>query len=46
MGALLSVTGVLILFKTDLHHLLLMGLVESYQMFPVGRCRIREAWPR
>ncbi|MBK6897111.1 MAG: flagellar biosynthetic protein FliR [Alphaproteobacteria bacterium] len=36
MGALLSVTGVLILFKTDLHHLLLMGLVESYQMFPVG----------
>lgn len=37
MGALLSVTGVLILFETNLHHLLLQGLVESYQMFPVGQ---------
>ncbi|MCB1682478.1 MAG: flagellar biosynthetic protein FliR [Rhodospirillales bacterium] len=36
IGALLSVTGVLILFETNLHHLLITGLVESYQMFPVG----------
>lgn len=36
IGAFLSVTGVLILFATDLHHLLIMGLVESYTLFPVG----------
>lgn len=37
MGALLSVTGVLLLFKTNLHHLMLTGMVESYSMFPVGQ---------
>lgn len=36
IGALLSVTGVLILFATDLHHLLIAGLLESYELFPVG----------
>lgn len=36
MGAFLSVTGVVLLFATDLHHLLIMGVFESYQMFPVG----------
>ncbi len=36
VGAFLSVTGVLILFATDLHHLLIMGLLESYTLFPVG----------
>lgn len=35
-GAFLSVTGVTLLFVTNLHHLLLHGLVESYQMFPIG----------
>ncbi len=35
-GALLSMTGVVLLFVTDMHHLLIYGLVESYQMFPVG----------
>lgn len=35
-GAFLSVMGVTLLFVTNLHHLLLMGLVESYQMFPIG----------
>lgn len=35
-GAFLSVTGVTILFATNLHHLLIYGLVESYQMFPLG----------
>ena len=34
--ALLSVTGVLLLFETNLHHLLITGMVESYGMFPVG----------
>jgi flagellar biosynthesis protein FliR len=35
-GAFLSMLGVTILFMTNLHHLLIMGLVESYKMFPVG----------
>jgi flagellar biosynthetic protein FliR len=36
VGAFLSITGVVLLFATNMHHLLFMGLVESYQMFPVG----------
>ncbi len=36
IGAFLSVTGVLILFETDLHHLLIAGVLESYEMFPMG----------
>lgn len=36
IGAFLSVTGVVLLFATNLHHLLFMGLVESYDFFPVG----------
>ena len=35
-GAFLSMTGVVLLFVTNLHHLLIYGLVESYHMFPVG----------
>lgn len=35
-GAFLSVMGVTLLFVTNLHHLLIMGLVESYHMFPIG----------
>ena len=35
-GAFMSVMGVTLLFVTNLHHLLLMGLVESYEMFPIG----------
>lgn len=36
MGAMLSVTGVLLLFETNLHHLMITGMIESYTMFPVG----------
>lgn len=36
VGAFLSITGVLILFESNLHHLLLAGVVNSYQMFPLG----------
>ncbi len=36
LGAFLSITGVIILFETNLHHLLVGGLVESYKLFPVG----------
>ena len=35
-GAFLSMTGVVLLFATNLHHMLIYGLVESYKMFPVG----------
>lgn len=36
IGALVSVTGVMILFATGMHHLLFYGLVGSYDLFPVG----------
>ena len=36
IGAMLSVTGVLLLFATNMHHLLFFGLVGSYELFPVG----------
>lgn len=36
MGAFLSVTGVVVLFATNMHHMLIWGVVESYQKFPVG----------
>lgn len=36
VGAFLSITGVVLLFATNLHHLLIMGLFESYELFPVG----------
>lgn len=35
-GAFLSMTGVVLLFVTNLHHMLIYGLVESYVLFPVG----------
>lgn len=37
IGALLSLTGVTLLFVTDLHHLLFYGLLGSYEVFPVGQ---------
>ena len=36
MGAFLSVTGVLVLLSANMHHLLIAGIVETYEMFPVG----------
>ena len=36
VGALLSMTGVLLIFVTNLHHMMIHGLVESYNMFPIG----------
>lgn len=36
VGAFLSVSGVMILFASDMHHFLLSALVGSYQIFPVG----------
>lgn len=36
IGAFMSITGVTLLFATNLHHLLFMGLKELYYIFPVG----------
>lgn len=35
-GAFLSMLGAVLLFATNLHHMLIYGLVQSYNMFPVG----------
>lgn len=35
-GAFLSITGTVFIFQTNLHHLLIIGLVESYTLFPLG----------
>lgn len=35
-GAFLTMTGVTLLFVTNMHHMLIYGLVESYYMFPIG----------
>jgi flagellar biosynthetic protein FliR len=36
VGAFMSITGVVLLFSLNLHHLLIYGLVESYHLFPLG----------
>jgi flagellar biosynthetic protein FliR len=36
IGAFMSVTGVALMFSLNLHHLLFMGIFESYSFFPVG----------
>lgn len=36
IGALLSVTGMVLIFATEMHHLLFLGIVGSYDLFPVG----------
>jgi flagellar biosynthetic protein FliR len=36
IGNFLSVTAVLLLFVTDLHHLMIQGLVDSYTLFEPG----------
>jgi flagellar biosynthetic protein FliR len=35
-GAFFSMAGVTLLFVTNMHHLLIYGLVESYELFPIG----------
>jgi len=36
IGTLLTMVGVMMIFATDLHHMLLLGLLGSYELFPVG----------
>lgn len=37
VGAFLSITGIAVLFALNLHHLLIMGIMESYELFPLGQ---------
>jgi len=36
IGALLSICGMIVVFATNMHHLLIYGLVNSYELFPIG----------
>jgi len=36
VGAFMSVTGVIVLMASNLHYLLFFGLIDSYDLFPVG----------
>jgi flagellar biosynthetic protein FliR len=36
IGNFLGILGTVMIFATDLHHLALMGLVDSFQLFPAG----------
>lgn len=36
IGTFLSMTGVMIIFVTNMHHMLLRAVLESYQFFPPG----------
>ena len=37
IGTLLTLSGVLLLFTTDMHHLMILAIVQSYDIFPVGK---------
>jgi flagellar biosynthetic protein FliR len=37
VGAFLSTMGVLLIFATDAHHMMLRAMVDSYAVFPAGR---------
>ena len=37
IGTFLTLSGVLLLFTTDLHHLMILGIVRSYDIFPIGK---------
>jgi len=36
IGSLLTMSAAVLIFATNMHHMLLTGFVESYQMFPMG----------
>lgn len=35
IGALMSITGVVVLFATNMHHLIISAIIDSYNSFPV-----------
>jgi flagellar biosynthetic protein FliR len=36
IGTFLSLAGILLIFITDLHHLMVRGIMDSYALFPAG----------
>lgn len=36
IGTFFTLVGVVLIFVTNLHHMLLAGAIESYQLFPIG----------
>ena len=36
IGTFLSLAGILLIFVTDLHHLMMRGVMDSYTLFPAG----------
>jgi len=36
IGAFLSIVGAVLLFSTNLHHMLIYGLIDSYKTFPIN----------
>ena len=42
MGNLLSVTALVLIFATNLHHLMLRGLADSYSLFSAGQFPLTE----
>jgi len=36
IGAFLSMAGIMFIFATNMHHVLIMGVMESYQTFPMA----------
>lgn len=36
VGTFLTLAGMVLLFSTDLHHLMILGIVQSYDVFPLG----------
>lgn len=37
IGAFMTLIGMTLLFVTDLHHLMILAVTQSYDMFPVGK---------
>lgn len=36
IGSFLTLTGIMLLFATDLYHFLVVGILRSYEIFPLG----------
>lgn len=36
IGTFITLVGIMLLFATDLYHLLILGIVQSYNIFPLG----------
>ncbi len=37
IGAFLTMAAIVLLFATDMHHIMLSGIIQSYEVFPIGK---------